>query len=576
MNKIILEHKQKRVELQRKMKDEQNLHQKEKLLLKQSEIKNNRKVNIAQQHISELNNKLNNKEKVWKMQLEAKERENKQYKELMEKQQLVKAMKTNINNKENSIMNNNSNMLVDTTNTTKLSMDLKLWIEKEIDDQTKRILVQEQLSNEMILRSQLTKKLHELQCSNKDNNDPATTTTQQTMVVFDNNNATTKQIEMKKIEDSIRQHTKSISVHNTTLLDLGNKMNADKKRFSHIIDIKESKLLSEVLFDITCKTHKKQIHVDNKVRKLQEQVMKYKKQLQNNDTTIQFYKDALAQHKDNNNDYDDEYDEDYDEIGELDETFYPSDIDNNNNDNNNQVNAKNDSEDEVYNDNSSSSDDDGYRRKRKVTKKTSNHKNNKNNHLTSKKRKHVSNSSSNEQQGGNDSSSILSDYVDNHQSNNSDDDSDNSDVSNYKSKHNKRVRTTKTKSIQILTNVDNSMIQFPLSQYTVKELKSYLSERCLLVSGVKEELIKRLEQYLTLYNMQSIKDTVEVSLHDKENNIIDDKENIHINRANINTTTIDIVMKKEDDTKTISKEKYDKESLLSSLQSIVKASSIDI
>jgi len=493
MRRTISEHKLKRVELQKKMREEQSLHMRERMNLKQAEVQSKRREQIAHQSVSRLAGTLQNKEKVWRVQLEAKDRESKQLRELIDKQQSVKQVRMTAAVPSDTTATSSSQSAGSLS--LKAAMDLKLWVEKELDDQVLRSTTQEQLSKETMLRSLLAKELQNA-CGESSSHD------------------------VKKLEDELRSKTLAISTLNATLADLGNRTHADKKRFSKIVELKEAKVLSEVLFDVAFRCQKKQRANDDKVRRLQEQLIRYKKQLQNSQAAVAFYQQAAQRRLSDPPEDDDDM---ADEIAELDETFYPSDAD----------------FCEEEDDSDSSDSDRATKNKRK---------------RSSKKTQEVgvAGRGLSKKRGGYPTASASQSDVD------SDSDS-NEECPAKKPRGGSRAKVASgMRAVVTTAAADNSPIALPLSQYTVKELKGFLAGRGLAVSGVKDELVKRLGSFLQL-QLQLLRTTEDGG----DAVLADNKENI-CPATHANCSAPEPIS---------SKIKYDKESLLTSLQSIVSESS---
>jgi hypothetical protein len=242
--------------------------------------------------------------------------------------------------------------------------------------------------------------------------------------------------EIKITEDKIRQCSIDISKLQGSILDMGNQEIIKKNRFSNLTDIKETKLVTETLFEINSKTQLREKILEAKITKLQDQLVQHHLNL----VKPKEMKGKKSQIKKSEN-----MDE---RIPELDETFYPSC-------------------DEEYLSSSSSEDGDNHR--------------NKKNH----KRKNGSSSNSNEDvKKKRNKKNILSIVV-------QDEDRDNKDekTSSCDEKESKKL-LYKASSI-CLTELDEETligkstnnIRLSLAQYTVKELKAFLSVRGLAVSG---------------------------------------------------------------------------------------------
>ena len=155
MKKVIDEQKRLKVELQKKMRSENSAHAMEKSKILQSELQSKRREQIAQNNVNKLGHQLMNKEKVWKGQINAMERESSKLKDLLKKQQYVKSSNDSKIIRTASTENITSSSILPSSRV----IELKSWITKEVDDQAERTSFQEQLSHEIHLRSKAAKDL---------------------------------------------------------------------------------------------------------------------------------------------------------------------------------------------------------------------------------------------------------------------------------------------------------------------------------------------------------------------------------------------------------------------------------
>eukprot|EP01038_Epipyxis_sp_PR26KG_P007107 gene7107-9696_t len=481
MRIVVVEYKKKRVEMQKQLREEVSIHRKEKAKLITIEQQSKKREQLAHQSLQRLEEKLINKEKVWKGHLLAKEQESIKLKELINKQQTVKNMNehnpnnnsnkithssSNTNTKDNNYNNSNNN-----NNNNNISIErqaeLRVWVEKEVEDQCKKTRANEELSKEMALRSRATKEVQELRIQKKNNHD--------NIIGMNNNNNIDRRI--KSLEEEMRKRTINIAnLQNEIGLRGINSMNPNnnnannndnKKRFTRINDQKESKILVETLFDLSVRHYVKERQFEEKINRMSEMIKKQQIELNN-------LRPPTA-HVNNNKRGGDGSDYDDDSHDEMDETFYPS-------------------EEEVISD-----DDDLIKRESSGSrnKNKTNNKNNKNNNNRNNKK--VQRDSSDDVMIESEDESDDSVSIKRKKSSkkrhlvveNIDDDNNNDALVTQKRKRGKKV---KSQINDEFVPIEDDLSQ-PYSQYTVKELKVYLANRGLAVSGVKDELIRRLESY---------------------------------------------------------------------------------
>ena len=121
--------KEKRSELVMKMREEKlNFNQEKKQLLISEQILKKKERNITNNY-NKLEHQLTNKERVWKQQLESKDRETKKLQELIKKQQVVQEMKSIASGggiREGSTANHNCTTNEMNYNTRTHMMDIKV------------------------------------------------------------------------------------------------------------------------------------------------------------------------------------------------------------------------------------------------------------------------------------------------------------------------------------------------------------------------------------------------------------------------------------------------------------------
>lgn len=342
MKKVVEDGKRKRADLQRKMREEATVHRQESQQVKHSELQARRRELQAQQSVVRLEGQLQNKERVWKAQLESKERESKQLKELVGKQQTVKSMqlqsKGNIGNSaggagaagySSSVFAAAGALLTQQGSglSTQEALNLKLWVDRELDTQAKRSTAQEALTREMLLRTKAAKALQAARQSNTDTTTAASASNVAALntsvdsaasgITSGMSTAVTATI-MKALENEIRSRSAAIAGLNGTLTELGPASTADKKRFSKFTDIKESRLVSEVLFEVTCKAQKRETLAARRLRSVQDQLKRCKKALAEANASVVHYQQAAERAKGYIFDDEDSFQ------AEMDETFYPS------------------------------------------------------------------------------------------------------------------------------------------------------------------------------------------------------------------------------------------------------------
>jgi hypothetical protein len=317
MKKVVEENKRRRAELQRKMRDEAVLHRNEKVQIKHSEVQARRGELQAQQHAVRLEGQLNSKEKVWRAQLESKEREAKALKEVVQKQANVKSSNmvsksgaTNGSSGVSAHMLAAAGALMTQQGSSGLStqdaLNLKLWVDTELEAQVKRVTTQEALNREMLLRTKAAQALQAVRRSSHGNTNVDTSL-----------NGTSLPADAKVLENELRQRSATIAGLNGVLSDLGQASTADRKRFARFTELKESRHVSELLFEVAYKSQKRAHSATKRAKALQDALTRCKAQLQ----------EAQQQAAQVNRNERYIFDDEESERAEMDETFYPSEDD---------------------------------------------------------------------------------------------------------------------------------------------------------------------------------------------------------------------------------------------------------
>jgi hypothetical protein len=317
MKKVVEENKRRRAELQRKMRDEAVLHRNEKVQIQHSEVQARKGELQAQQHAVRLEGQLNSKEKVWRAQLESKEREAKALKELVQKQANVKSSNmvsksgaTNGSGGVSAHMLAAAGALMTQQGSSGLStqdaLNLKLWVDTELEAQVKRVTTQEALNREMLLRTKAAQALQAVRRSSHGNSNADTSL-----------NGTSLPADAKALENELRQRSATIAGLNGVLSDLGQASTADRKRFARFTELKESRHVSELLFEVAYKSQKRAHSATKRAKALQDALTRCKAQLQESQ--------QQAAQVNRNERY--IFDDEESERAEMDETFYPSEDD---------------------------------------------------------------------------------------------------------------------------------------------------------------------------------------------------------------------------------------------------------
>ena len=502
MKKAVDDNKRKRAELQRRMREEATVHRNEKVQIKHSEIQARRGELQAQQSVVRLEGQLQSKEKVWKAQLESKEREAKALKELMAKKAAVRSMNAAVGKGGAaggavSAMGGVGQFFPQQGSSglsTQDALNLKLWVDGEIDAHCRRAQAQEALTKEMFLR---TKAAQQLQAVRRGSGSAAASV-----------DTSFSGADAKTLENELRARSATIAGLNAVLGDLGSAATADKKRFTRFIDVKETRQVGEVLFDVACKAQKREQTATRRLRAMQEQLQRCKQQLQEAQSSAEYYRQQAQEQKERIYFTDEES-----ERAEMDETFYPSDA-----------------ESAYASENSDSSSDAGARGTKARSKKASGKRkadspdasielDQQLEQLPAGRVKKVRVQVQNKKRKSEDSRTSVSDaeasenaHSDadesdrDHGNGSSSEDSDNEDSGRRKTAKGgaKKARTGTAGGVKkakrgapcVDPDFDDSEITLPLSKHTISELKRFLAAKGLPVSGVKAELIKRLQTVL--------------------------------------------------------------------------------
>lgn len=269
----------KRVATAKKLKEESDHHLAEKKKLQHAEMQSRRRELQAQNTVQKLNKEFSNRERVLKGQLQEKEREVKRQKELILKQQKVKAAREAVPAKRFSGMGPNSlgvrtegvsgvsgcSGSSDYALSTQREAALDMWLSQEVASQTKRNFLNEDIEGMMENRAKVSRKLHSLKAQRG-----ATETT--SSVCFP------RESEVKHLEDEVRGKSIILAKHQGMLADLGTVV--EKRRFVGITDARETKYIMNWMFQKLSKDLPlSQRASDAKLSAQEEQIEVLKKQL---------------------------------------------------------------------------------------------------------------------------------------------------------------------------------------------------------------------------------------------------------------------------------------------------------
>jgi hypothetical protein len=288
------EQKRRKVELQRKMRDENVHHQREKKELKQSEFQSQRREKQARKSIVRLEGTLTNRERVWKGQLEAKERETNRLRDLVQKQQNVKDMnRLTVSAKVDKGGLSAENSLVVEKISSERVAELRMITDNELLVQSELAAAKDELQTLLQQRGKAAREVHSLRSERHEMN--------------------SREIDkkLKLLEEEVRKKSAQISILQGTISDLSLKAAPKKNRFNCISTVKEGRLVSDYLLELSVKSRSREHILEKKVAQLQEQLLQHFSSKPELNTASRKRKGAKFE------DSDDEY-------GELDETFYPS------------------------------------------------------------------------------------------------------------------------------------------------------------------------------------------------------------------------------------------------------------
>ena len=273
--------KKKRADLQRKMAEENAANRLARKNLQQDADNAKSKQMKAQSALQRLEGQLANKERVWREQLAAKERESKKLKELTEKQEKVKAHREmySMKNKSNALAKKGHGYGNEELTQHRIS-ELKAWISAEAESQIVRNNVSDDLQKDMELRMKATKKLQQLRQQSSHTSvsrmailngtvgnafsqleglgiNAGSIQSSDTEVEITSSSYGSHEAEIKALEEELRKRSKSIAQHQGHLADLGAVV--EKRRFAQLTDIKETKVVLGFLFEML--TREKQQHI---------------------------------------------------------------------------------------------------------------------------------------------------------------------------------------------------------------------------------------------------------------------------------------------------------------------------
>ena len=232
--------KRMRVEMVKKQREESKLHMEEKKKLLKSENQHRKKELEAQDKASKFQRELTNKDKFMSEKLADKDREIKRLKILQDKQDAVKQQRAQFSsNKSSSVQssaqfNANGHRKVVGARSEELSHnrinELQSWIEKEVETQSSRNYLQEEIQHQM---DQRTKDARRVQ------------TFKQQLDAADDYDALVEE-EFKCADEDLRARSRTIAKAQGQLADLGNVV--EKRRFAKITDLREAKILMNGMF----------------------------------------------------------------------------------------------------------------------------------------------------------------------------------------------------------------------------------------------------------------------------------------------------------------------------------------
>jgi kinesin family member 4 len=224
-----------RVEMVKKQKEDSKSHLEEKKKLIKSEHQHRKKELEAQDKASKFQRELTNKDKFMSEKLADKDREIKRLKNLAEKQDNVKqqrAQSTSHKSAPPSQFSANGHRKVLGSRSEELSHnrinELQSWIEKEVETQSSRNYLQEEIQYQMDQRSKDVRRMQALKQQSE----------AEEMEMVDE--------ELKCVDEDLRTRSRSIAKAQGQLADLG--IVVEKRRFAKITDLREAKILLGGMF----------------------------------------------------------------------------------------------------------------------------------------------------------------------------------------------------------------------------------------------------------------------------------------------------------------------------------------
>ena len=265
LRKEVEESKKRRAELQKKMADQGTQHNAERARLQQAEMQSKRREISAQTALQRLENELSSKERVWKEQLAAKERESKKMREIAEKQQKVKQ------HREQYAPNKNKIPIKVNKPFEELSQyrvaELRDWVAAEVESQIVRNTAQEELKKELDLRAKASKQLQSMKqqktlgaignALSQLDSVLGSTNSVDSEKSSNNEDEEMREMVIKSLEEEVRKRSKLIARHQGHLADLGSVV--EKRRFSQLTDMREAKVVMSCMFDVLTKDKYQQI-----------------------------------------------------------------------------------------------------------------------------------------------------------------------------------------------------------------------------------------------------------------------------------------------------------------------------
>jgi myosin heavy subunit len=238
--------KRQQVEAQKRQRKEAEKYAEERKKLTLQENQSRRKEIQALEKASKISIELSNKDRVMKTKLEEKEREIKRLKSLSEKQEKVKAHREQVANRSNSSQVSKGVSLKKgisrTDELTKSQVDLlQNWIIKEVEMQSARIVLREEIREQTEQRAATYQKIVALKHERESDGTSALVT-----VAGRSEEEIARENDIKNLEKELMRMGIELSQANGRLDNLGHDM--DTRRFRNITDLKETKILLNTLF----------------------------------------------------------------------------------------------------------------------------------------------------------------------------------------------------------------------------------------------------------------------------------------------------------------------------------------